>query len=44
MLVGNTAAGWFWHSAGSQAPFLIGAGLSGVAMLWIAIRQRRFHI
>jgi MFS family permease len=44
MLVGNTAAGWFWHSAGSQAPFLIGAGLSGIAMLWIALRQRRFHL
>lgn len=41
MLLGNTAAGWFWHSWGSQAPFLIGAGLSVLGMTAIALRQRR---
>lgn len=41
VLVGNTAAGWFWQSAGSSAPFLIGAGLSVLAMLCIAFRARR---
>lgn len=33
-------AGWFWRSAGSQAPFLIGAGLSLLAMLCIAWGRR----
>ncbi|MFV0476031.1 MAG: MFS transporter, partial [Pikeienuella sp.] len=28
VLIGNTAAGWFWMSMGSAAPFLIGAGLA----------------
>lgn len=41
VLVGNTAAGWFWQSAGSAAPFLIGAGLSLVAMPLIALTARR---
>lgn len=36
MLVGNTAAGWLWHSAGSEMPFLLGAALAFLAMLCIA--------
>ncbi|MDQ1902650.1 MFS transporter [Paracoccus sp. WLY502] len=36
VLVGNTLAGWLWHSTGSATPFLVGAGLSIVAMLGIA--------
>lgn len=36
VLVGNTAAGWFWQGMGSDMPFLVGAVLSLLAMLWIA--------
>ncbi|SFA62017.1 Predicted arabinose efflux permease, MFS family [Paracoccus halophilus] len=36
VLAGNTLAGWLWHSAGSATPFLVGAGLSIVAMIGIA--------
>lgn len=41
MLIGNTAAGWFWQSAGSATPFLIGAALSLLAMLCIVLGKRR---
>lgn len=40
-LVGNTAAGWLWHSQGSQAPFIAGAGLSLLAMLLIRLKTVR---
>lgn len=40
MLVGNTAAGWAWVSWGSSAPFLIGAGISVLAMGLVALRPR----
>ncbi|SMO64210.1 MFS transporter [Paracoccus laeviglucosivorans] len=33
VLIGNTAAGWLWHSYGAHMPFLIGAGLSVLAIL-----------
>lgn len=41
VLVGNTLAGWLWHSAGSATPFLVGAGLSILAMIGIASGARR---
>ena len=41
MLVGNTAAGWAWVSYGSAAPFLIGAALSLLAILVIALGPGR---
>ncbi|MBC9207070.1 MFS transporter [Roseomonas aerophila] len=41
VLLGNTAAGWFWQSFGSAVPFLVGAGLSLLAMLLLAIGGRR---
>ncbi|MTH60034.1 MFS transporter [Paracoccus litorisediminis] len=41
VLAGNTLAGWLWHSVGSATPFLTGAGLSLVAMLFIASGQYR---
>ncbi|RYD92534.1 MAG: MFS transporter, partial [Sphingomonadales bacterium] len=41
VLVGNTAAGWLWISAGSQAPFLVGAGVSLLAMLLLAVGMVR---
>jgi len=36
VLVGNVLAGSLWHRMGSETPFLVGAGLSFVAMLGIA--------
>ncbi|WP_348540052.1 MFS transporter [Shimia sp. R11_0] len=36
VLVGNTAAGAFWHGFGAQTPFLVGAGLTVLAMGLIA--------
>lgn len=44
VLLGNTLAGWLWHSGGSATPFLFGAGLSFVAMACIALRARRPRI
>lgn len=41
VLLGNTLAGWLWHSTGSATPFLVGAVFSCVAMMWIAYRQFR---
>ncbi|MCR0981143.1 MFS transporter [Roseomonas populi] len=41
VLAGNTAAGWVWQSHGSEMPFLLGAGLSLMAMLLLAISARR---
>jgi len=41
VLLGNTAAGWFWQSFGSAVPFLVGAGLSVLAMLLLAMGGRR---
>ncbi|WP_454683379.1 MFS transporter [Ancylobacter moscoviensis] len=40
VLAGNTAAGWLWQSQGSQAPFLVGAGLSAAALALLAARGR----
>ncbi|CUH52612.1 MFS transporter [Shimia marina] len=37
VLIGNTAAGAFWHGFGAQAPFLVGAGLTVLAMGVIAL-------
>lgn len=39
LLLGNTAAGWLWHSFGPAMPFLAGAGLSLLAMALIALRR-----
>lgn len=39
VLLGNTTAGWIWHSAGSSFPFLIGAGLSFAAMIFVLVRR-----
>ncbi|MFV1843510.1 MULTISPECIES: MFS transporter [unclassified Phaeobacter] len=41
VLLGNTLAGWLWHSTGSATPFLVGAGISAVAMILIAMRKPR---
>lgn len=41
VLIGNTAAGWAWQSLGSKTPFLIGAGLSLLAMLLLALGTSR---
>lgn len=41
VLLGNTLAGWLWHSVGSATPFLVGAGISIIAMMSIALRQSR---
>lgn len=41
VLVGNTLAGWLWHSTGSATPFLVGAGLSAAVMIGIAVRTCR---
>ncbi|MFG6506388.1 MULTISPECIES: MFS transporter [Sulfitobacter] len=41
VLLGNTLAGWLWHSTGSATPFLVGAGISAVAMIFIAMRKPR---
>lgn len=40
VLLGNTAAGWLWQVHGSQAPFLVGAALSALAVAFIAARPR----
>ncbi len=40
VLVGNTLAGWLWRSMGSEIPFLVGAALSLLAMVFIAARSR----
>lgn len=40
VLAGNTAAGWLWQSFGSGAPFLLGAGLSLLAMLLLTLGRR----
>lgn len=40
VLAGNTAAGWLWQSQGSQAPFLVGAGLPAAAIVLLAARGR----
>ena len=40
VLVGNTLAGWLWHSMGSEVPFLVGAALSLLAMGFILARSR----
>ncbi|MBR0960076.1 MFS transporter [Bradyrhizobium japonicum] len=40
VLIGNTAAGWAWQHLGSKMPFLIGAGLSLLAMLLLALGMR----
>lgn len=37
VLVGNTLAGWLWYSAGPAMPFMVGAGLSVIAMIGIAV-------
>lgn len=39
VLVGNSAAGWFWQSAGSETPFLVGAGLSAAAIVGISFMK-----
>ncbi|WP_460275265.1 MFS transporter [Celeribacter sp. ULVN23_4] len=39
VLLGNTLAGWLWQNEGSATPFLVGAGISIIAMLSIAVRQ-----
>ncbi|MFC3123801.1 MFS transporter [Pseudoroseomonas globiformis] len=41
VLVGNTAAGWAWQSFGSAMPFLLGAGLSVLAMLLLILGRRQ---
>jgi MFS family permease len=41
VLVGHTAAGWVWQSFGSEMPFLLGAGLSLLAMLLLTLSRRR---
>ncbi|MTH77031.1 MFS transporter [Paracoccus aestuariivivens] len=41
VLIGNTLAGWLWHSAGSGAPFIVGAGLSTIALVFCAARRYR---
>ncbi len=41
VLLGNTLAGWLWHSMVSATPFLVGAGISAVAMMLITIRKLR---
>lgn len=41
VLLGNILAGWLWHIAGSEAPFLVGAALSVLAMFCIGYRARR---
>lgn len=43
VLVSNTAAGWFWHSIGSYTPFLIGAVLSAIAVVCIALKRRELQ-
>ncbi|WP_338664437.1 MFS transporter [Pararoseomonas sp. SCSIO 73927] len=40
VLAGNTAAGWVWQSFGSGVPFLLGAGLSLLAMPLLALGTR----
>lgn len=37
VLLGNTVAGWLWQSQGSAVPFLAGAALSTLAILFMAI-------
>lgn len=39
VLVGNIIAGWLWQAAGSEAPFIAGAGLSIAAIIFIAWRH-----
>ncbi|WP_112309263.1 MFS transporter [Pseudogemmobacter bohemicus] len=41
MLTGNMAAGWAWVSWGSPAPFVIGAGLSVLAMALVALKRQK---
>lgn len=41
MLIGNTVAGWLWVSAGSAMPFIAGAALAVLAMLYLANRMFR---
>lgn len=41
VLLGNTLAGWLWHSTGSATPFLVGAGISTVAIALITARKSR---
>ncbi|WP_375688889.1 MFS transporter [Pseudooceanicola sp. LIPI14-2-Ac024] len=40
VLIGNILAGWLWQVSGSAAPFLVGAALSVLAMLVIALWPR----
>ena len=37
VLTGNTAAGWLWTRFDPAVPFLAGAGLSVVAILWVLV-------
>lgn len=39
MLAGNSAAGWLWQGWGSATPFLVGAGISVLAMGLLAFRR-----
>jgi MFS family permease len=41
VLLGNTVAGWVWQTFGAGMPFLLGAGLSLLAMLLLVIGRRR---
>ena len=41
VLIGNTLAGWLWHSMGSAMPFLVGAALSLIAMGGIAVKSAK---
>jgi hypothetical protein len=39
-LLGNTLAGWLWHSHGSAAPFLVAAGVTVAALMGLALHKR----
>lgn len=40
VLLGNVLCGWLWHSFGAVVPFVIGACLSCVAMVVLALTRR----
>jgi len=40
VLLGNTLAGWLWHSQGSAAPFLVAAGITGFALMGLVHHKR----
>lgn len=41
VLAGNLLAGWAWQDIGPAAPFLIGAGVSGMALLALLLHRSR---